>query len=221
MRSETALFSLVILLSLSAPAPARAEVCGTPDTFSAAAFPKRAQWRTDITHANQDGGTATTSASRERTMRASVTQMTKDVLGGETPSMETHFAAGTDYDYLVESPGYGSHIVDRVEIRSLGVSGTEASVDATLLLPVSGHVGVENAKKWAVEDTYDIVWQIGDAQKQVLVHGAKSLGILSVQEVRIPLIKGEVVKVSYYRSGSLGPAGYVEGRVIELVWDGT
>ena len=35
------------------------------------------------------------------------------------------------------------------------------------------------------------------------------------------LKKGETVRILYNRSGSAGPGGYIEGRALDLVWDGT
>ncbi|PIS10351.1 MAG: hypothetical protein COT73_09795, partial [Bdellovibrio sp. CG10_big_fil_rev_8_21_14_0_10_47_8] len=54
-----------------------------------------------------------------------------------------------------------------------------------------------------------------------LVRNVKSLDLVTKQEIEIPLKANDNVLVLYYRHGSAGPAGYVEGRVIEFHWDGT
>ena len=58
-----------------------------------------------------------------------------------------------------------------------------------------------------------------DTRKRVL-SAAKSLDYTTAQEISLSLKAGEVVSLSYYRSGSGGPSGYPDGRVIEIEWDG-
>ena len=53
-----------------------------------------------------------------------------------------------------------------------------------------------------------------------LIKDAPSKAFVTYQEVEIPMIKDQVVSIFYDRKGSAGPYGFIEGRKVELVWDG-
>lgn len=97
-------------------------------------------------------------------------------------------------------------------------TGGEPVLRATMLLPVSGHVGAANARKWAKTDTYS-VWAEVDGKTYDLVVDAKSLDIVTHQDIEIPLVRGKEVKVFYLRSGN-SIEGFMEGRVMGFTWNG-
>ena len=88
------------------------------------------------------------------------------------------------------------------------------------MLPVSAHTGIANATKWAKTDTYSIYLEANGKVVATLANNVKSLDFITSQEISMNLQAGTVYQVTYHRSGSGGPGGFMEGRVLELVWDG-
>jgi hypothetical protein len=87
-------------------------------------------------------------------------------------------------------------------------------------------VGLDNARKWAKTDKYfiglqDLSGGAKNPQMVNLVDKAQSKDMVTFQELEVQLVKGEPIRVLYWRDGSGGPWGYIEGRAWEFVWDGT
>ncbi len=201
--------SLIAMLVL--PGLAHANTC-------ASAFDSpEIKWRSAQTNLNQSGDVSATSNIRERHLKSSIKQMENSVNRSSTPIMALFPAEGQTESYLVKTRGYQSGIISRMEVGNLGESGV---YKGTLVLPVSGHDGVTKAKQWATTDTYSIHMESA-AGTVTLIKDAPSKDIVTLQEIEIPLKRGEVVKILYDRSGSAGPGGFPEGRIIEFVWDGT
>jgi hypothetical protein len=176
------------------------------------------KWREKITHANADKSFTDSSASREKAIRASVRDMDKTVLVDEaTPVMDFHLSDNVSWDYIRQGGDYGTGIYPKIKVSGLGSSG---QLPITLLLPVSGHTGAANARKWAKTDTYSILARSASGQTP-LVDKKASLGVVTIQELIVPLKKNESLTIVYDRSGSAGPGGFPEGRYLEIVWDGT
>jgi len=149
---------------------------------------------------------------------------------GDVPPMQFIPAEGEH----IRALGYSSGLNGTITRFAVSGIGAKASVDGTLLLPVSGHQGNANARAWALTDTYQIRLDSNPNQtpsthsswgrtgkETILLKDIKSLALVTKQEVTIPLIANIPVVVLYYRKGSAGPSGYVEGRVMEFIWDGT
>jgi len=173
------------------------------------------KWRESMTHMNHNGAAATTSQGRERTIK-NQRQFMEDYIfsAKDTPEMEFYPAQGTKTKIIRT---YHNDTIPSIEVSSLG---SARELHGTMLLPVSGHVGTENALRWAKTDTYDIFLE-GSRGKTPIVSQAKSLGLITAQEVILKLKKGELLRLTYYRSGSGGPSGYPSGRILEILWDGT
>lgn len=203
--------------------PGQAELCGFAFSSIPANKLKAVDWRKEITQIKVGTTIANTDGYRERTLKSATKNLVDSVMEGSTPCMEFYLARGVGENYLTQTGGYGSHTISKLEVSNLGGSGI---LQGTLLLPVSGHVGSTvternaNSQRWALTDTYDITMTV-NGQTSVLVSGAKSLGIVTIQEISVPLLPGQTARIAYVRSGSAGPAGFEEGRLLDLVWDGT
>jgi hypothetical protein len=234
MQNKT-MFSLsLFLVLLSLPLSQSSYAAQDCASVFGTTLPKEGDWRKNNTHPAKGGGFVATSAQRETEMADRTKLMGDEVLGigmhGDTPPIEFFVADGVTYQYVKHSQGTGG-IVTRIAVSGLGASGV---VKGTLLVPVSGHTGAVDAKNWSKTDTYTIRTDVstdangsswtgshyGDSAT-VLVQDAKSLDLITAQELEVSLVKGRIVRLIYFRSGSGGPAGYYEGRVLELVWDGT
>lgn len=121
-------------------------------------------------------------------------------------------------NYTLDANKQGFHYdqVPRIDITGLGPSGI---LRGTLLLPVSGHTGLANAKQWAISDKYTIVLQT-QAGRQTLVSDAPSRAMVTSQELEIHMVPNTLYRVLYFRSGSGGPPGYPDGRTYDIYWDG-
>lgn len=198
---------------------------------------KEASWRASYSHASPNGVEVPTSLAREAEMQKYDKLMKNTILGiGEkpdTPPIEFFAAEGVNMKYLNHTKG-DTQFPTKIVLSNVGNGGL---VKATVLVPVSGHTGVANAKAWAKTDTYTIKTDVSldkdgkkfssnsysdkDEPQPNLVYEAKSLDVVTAQDIEVQLVKDKVVRIMYYRSGSGGPAGYFDGRVTELVWDGT
>lgn len=199
-------------------------------------IPSVAKWRAKITHVNSEQTVAPTDAAREQEMSFSIKRMQDAVLVDEsTPLMEFFTAKGVTGEYLVETPGYHSGVIDRLEVGSLGPSGV---LRGTFLLPTSGHVseyqrdaqgnlveipgsGAANARKFVANGTYQLSVQAGPSGTEKSTELIKVLDVVTVQEFSITLKKGEMTTIYYSPTGSAGPGGFSEGRTLEIIWDGT
>jgi hypothetical protein len=207
-------------------------------TKKVASLSHEAGWRAGRTQPDASGGHAATSQDREaflqKAEKAMIDFMFQRV---DTPEMVMVFKDGLKViapqeaytnalnntiplTYLPDAAQQGFHYeeVPRVKVKGVGADGM---VSATLLLPVSAHRSLANAKIWSKSDTYSIYLEdINGNRLDTLAKDVKSLDYITVQEVKFKLQKGQVVRISYYRSGSDGPRGYEEGRVYEIEWDG-
>lgn len=186
------------------------------DLFPTAPSQKYTQWRESITNGKKFA--IATSVKREREIRAQVKELHDIVINEDaTPSMVFVPADGVKLTPVVESGGYGSGIIPRYRVHSTG-----GVLSGTLLLPVSGHLGNTNARQWAKSDTYEIIANGSPFSNDNVTEGVKqkSLGIITLQNLHLPLIPGIVLRLSYNRSGSAGPGGFSEGRNIEFIWSG-
>lgn len=194
--------------------------------------------RLPITNASQSSAYAKTSPARESAIESTragledfILNFTGEYGRGDIPPMRFIAEPGLDVKSIVQANGL-NHVITRLVVK-----GSDPILRGTLLLPVSGHNGNANAKIWALNDTYSVKvdtlneskrtsgafnWA-GPRAEKYLVKNVKSLGFVTVQEIEIPLNpdpKGSVI-VLYYRNGSAGPGGYVEGRIMEIFWDKT
>lgn len=99
---------------------------------------------------------------------------------------------------------------------SLDASGKRI-IDLTVLCNVSGHVGAENAARFAQSNKYVIkvtqpdgqaLWMRGIDRKQPVEY-------CTAQDISFELMKGTTV-IEAWPEGSAGVGGYVEGRRYEL-----
>lgn len=175
---------------------------------------KAVVWRQAAT--NQIVGVEVKSnASRESEIRKAQRSMVKDITKEDTtPGMEVFPASDADADYSTNvSPfgGGGGSTINHIIYKNVDQTGARL----TMALPVSGHVGLDNAKKWSTTDTYKIWMQKPDGSRTVLVE-SKSLDFVTFQDIVVPIKKGESVRLLYDRSGSAGPAGFPDGRTIDI-----
>lgn len=232
--------SFALAATIGFPNTGRANTVVCAGLFSGAGtnLSQDASWRQDSTQPSQSGGVAVTTAEREAEIQKWEKHMYAEIAGiapfthGDIPAMEFLPEAGVSQTYLVHSVGLNG-LVTRMVLGNVGPSG---KVKGTILLPVSGHVGFENAKVWRKTDTYtlkrdvsrdreglqwnDNHWGVSPTEHELLTD-IKSLDFVTKQELELQLEKDRVVRVLYYRGGSGGPSGYWEGRVMEFVWDGT
>jgi hypothetical protein len=194
-------------------------------------------WRLRTTNLTKNGEAVPTSTAREAWLKSAQTAMEKFMTDEiDTPEMVFAVAEGITsvaprvavdnklantipLNYTTNAADQGFHydVVPRIKVSGLGPSGM---LMGTLLLPVSGHTGLADAKKWSKTDTYTIYLEDSRGKKTALVTNARSLDYTTSQEIKAQLKVGEIAKLTYYRSGSGGPAGYSDGRVIEIEWDG-
>ena len=223
------LCSLMMLSSVAYADPSLN--CGSVFSAKLRGFPGEAEWRSDVTYAlGSTGEVVATNESREKKIKAlyNATEIETDN-ESTAAGMEFFPAAGARKYTLIERGDYGTHISPRYKISGLGA---KRNLDATFLVAVSGHneasTNPQIFEKWIKEDRLNIKWESG-TETRPLISNVISRGIVTIVEARIPLIKGEVVKLVYNRGpaaeseNSMAGAGhaYPEGRIIELVWDGT
>jgi len=97
------------------------------------------------------------------------------------------------------------------------VSAVPANGDVTvkLLIPVSGHVGLASAKKYAKTNKYDV--SIEDENgKTIQSMVVNATGMITEQDVTLPFGKGKRFQVSFAPRGSGGVSGYSSGRIAEF-----
>jgi hypothetical protein len=188
--------------------------CGTE-------FASETQWRQAFTHANSQGEYSATSDKREKLLEKRRAYMEKYIFDKtDTPEMEFVSEEGVKVTVIRENISPQGH--DQTAQIKVGGIGAAGILKGSLLLPVSGHCGIASAKQWSKTDLYDVqAWDENDRKTGMLATGAKSLDLITIHEVELPLVKGKFVKMAYYRGGSGGPGGYYTGRVIEVMWDGT
>jgi hypothetical protein len=114
-----------------------------------------------------------------------------------------------------ESPHYKQNRTAKFRVSGLGKSG---SLDLVALLPVSGHVGLPNAQKWAKSNKYNVVITHADGTRQTLPK-VSSTGFVTMTGMNLKLKKGKTV-IQAWADGSAGVGGYKAGREVEIHWDG-
>ncbi len=197
-----------------------------------------AQWRNGITQSLAQAGMQRTDFTREAWIKKMVKAMT-DYLhsAGDTPEMVFVAQSGTKVQVDAKhQPDMTNpvavtyveggkdiphgHNVARIHVTGLGASGVLKGV---ALLPVSGHTGIANAKKWAKTDKYSLYLEKPNGKEDELVKDVLSLDLVTVQEISMTLVPG-VNQLMYYRlgkgNGMGSPDGYSSGRIIEIDWDG-
>lgn len=176
---------------------------------------KATQWRHAITHALDSGSFVSTSIEREARMRLlHVYQEDWIKLQKDTPEFRWVSAPGVQEDWIVKP---GGENIPQVVISGLGDSG---QLRGTIMLPVSGHTGIKNARQWATTDRYTLYLE-SELETTTLVLNARSLDLITFHEIEFQPPAKRIARITYHRSGSLGPSGYLEGRILELIWDGT
>ncbi len=230
------LFATAIgVLSVSANSYAAMPSCAA-QAFSN--LPQEMSWRKDTTITSQSGEVARTSVAREAEIVKRHEIMLDEILGrgrsNDTPPMFLFAEEGVKANYLHITKG-DTMFPTRIAISGIGPSGI---LKATVLLPASGHTGAANAYKYSKTDTYSMKedyssdpeaknWQSLNSTDgtevflKPLVTDVKSTDLIMKQELEIHMKKGVGTRIIYYRSGSTGPLGYYDGRIIEMTWDGT
>lgn len=174
-------------------------------------------WRAGATQELGKGGTHRSSSARESLIKKSIELMEKEVKGelsgnnhSDTPPMIVVPTDGTEINFTQRWQEYG-------DMHAEVTGAPDGILRATVLVPVSGHTGLANAKRWAKTDTYSLNYKNG-SKETPLVSNEKSLDLVTAQEVEIPLVDGKPITLLYYRSGSGGPGGYAGGRILHLTW---
>lgn len=170
------------------------------------------KWRAAST--NEVSGTIVpTTWLREETIMNEQKRMDELVQNGITPIWNVVFSP----DVYFTRTQYGQYQTGKYPKFNVSTDG-EATLRATLFLPVSAHVGIDNARSWSKSDTYTI-WAEVDGVKTYLVKDVKSLDLITLQDIAIPLVKDKEVLIFYQRSGN-SIYGYIEGRKMGFTWDG-
>lgn len=180
-------------------------------------------WRASLTHRNHLNTFSKSSPAREAQMKLAKADMEDEIYGrgkyshGDVPEMR-YFPAEGVITTLTRAPQpYGSGVYPEITVSGLGPKG---ELPLTLMLPVSGHTGLANALKWAKTDTYTLYIVDAAKNRRNLVVDAPSLDLVTFQDLIVPLKANEKVTLYYHRSGSGGPSGYIEGRALDIIWDG-
>ena len=203
--------ALALLINLVPSAQAE-ENC-IPAVMKIAADPLLS-WRSGRTHQTEDKQVFATNAKREAEIKAEEEYQLDWIKAKKsTPEMLFIEIPGTEINYVIPKKK------DKIPVYEVsGAKVADGKLKGTLLLPVSGHAGSENADKWRTTDTYDLYIKDAAGKQTFLAKGAKSLDYVTHHELEVPLKKGEKVSLYYSRSGSGGPGGYPEGRTIDIIW---
>jgi hypothetical protein len=211
---------------------AKASNCGT---VYSSGFMSNAdvEWRKDFSFSLLGGEPVKTSPQREQLIAKEHKAMVDEIMGParDTPHLRFFAEEGLLQTETVASK-YMSGKTPRIEVERV----QNDTLRATVILPVSGHAGTQNAIKWAKEDQFTLSVSYGEKgphthriEKRdltILVDKFKSLDLMTVLEIEIPLRRdpsGDFVPVNlyYHRLGLdsyLGaPEGYWEGRVLTIV----
>lgn len=215
---NASLFIVTVILSASAFSQ---ELVLTKGRLCRAFFNGRIQsadWRAFQTVVDQAREKAPTSSVRETEIKAYAKFSMKEMNEESTLGMGIFFAEGTQ-EYTIRAAGeYGTGISPIYNVSNI----KNGKLKMTMVLPVSSHAGLNNTRRWAFADTYDIILRVGgrNGKTSYLAKDVKSRDYLTIQEIEVPLVKGETVEVLYNRHGSFGPDIYAEGRIVGLQWNG-
>lgn len=177
-----------------------------------------AHWRNAVTHPLPDKTSWKSDATREAEIKRQMKHQTDEhngVYGGHpnTPPLVIVPVSGTAVRFTKAWQEYSNMVAEVT-----GTTVQDGILRATVLLPVSAHTGLVDAKKWAKSDTYTLSWQDKNGKITPIVKDAKSLDMITLHDIEVPLVDGEKVTLMYERSGSGGVSGYAGGRAVELTW---
>jgi len=105
--------------------------------------------------------------------------------------------------------GAGTHTVHQVQNLPRG-----ANLDLLALLPVSGHVGLANAMRYASTNRYNLTIVEPNGQQTMLPKIATT-GFVTQKDLSIALKPG-TTRLLFWPDGSGGVSGYPQGRTIDL-----
>lgn len=141
--------------------------------------------------------------------------MTSTVKNKATPGMSV-FPANSKVTWTQTRFGnYKKSITPAYTISKLDKSG---KLDMMMLIPTSGHTGLANAQKWAVQSKYNIRIIHADGSVQNLGK-IQSVDLVTQHGMSINLQKG-MTKIQIWADGSAGVGGFKAGREMEVNWSG-
>ena len=241
----TSLFAVALIGSSFASQPAQASLTscvagvfgGTPNSQTSGAgliTNPHTQWRAaDSVHMQDSQGQVipvdiATSSSRESQIRSSKSGLESFIKSGDVPFMIMVPELGVR-TVQTRSAEYGDKngrhidIYPTMDVSNLSQDASGNTVfRATLLLPVSGHNGLQNAELWAKTDSVTVtVTDLATGKKTVLVNDVLSRGFVSIADIEFPAAPGQKLHIEYSRRGQgqysgTTSRGFMSGRNIEL-----
>jgi len=230
MKKQFLILTGSLALLAVTPTPVMAGSCAQVQNQNSQ-FPREAQWRQAFTWTKGPSGqVVATNAAREALMQARSKEMNDELFATkDTPHMSFFVEAAPNLKQTEIVPSvYLSGKTPTIKIQ--GVQGSV--LKGTLMLPVSGHDGIQKATAWSKADRFDLTMTTGplaahssgSGQKHLLTQ-VLSMDMVTVVELEIPLTQKadgsyEPVNLLYYRLGvknHLGsPGGYWEGRALTI-----
>ena len=135
------------------------------------------------------------------------------VLHNSTPAMRVmpHAAGGWTQ---TRSANYHDNVTAQFEVKGLGADGEAAM---TVLFPVSGHLGPENAQEYARSNVYKVQLLRADGTQENLPD-VPSAGLVTEITHNLKLAVGVNTLRVWPSATSVG--GFRPGREVEIVWSG-
>lgn len=190
-------------------ANARAQQNSQPARTAVPARPAQSS-RTSFRRAGRDGQHPFRSQIQQITA-----QMESAVRSNATPVMQILPATrGVSRFQVTRQPHYQNNVTAQFEVSGLGTGG---DLPLTILFPVSGHVGAQQAQQYAQSNVYKVELQRADGTRTALPD-VKSTGVVTEIAQTLKLAKGTNILRVWPSATSVG--GFRPGREIELVWDG-
>jgi hypothetical protein len=148
--------------------------------------------------------------------------MTDEILGigafknrGDTPAVDL---TGRDAGVLIAKKNHatvaGSKSFQGPCEYTVGQQPADGIMRVTIMAPVSGHTGADNARKWAKSDSFNVKVTLPDGTV-LKKSGLRSKDLVTMADVDFPAQKGKT-KIEYWRDGSFGVGGYGSGRTIYI-----
>lgn len=163
--------------------------------------------------------TTATSVGKPEAWRGKATKLTRgmerDIKQGTTPFLELVQVNKTVKLKQTAFADYDKGTFSKFNVTGLGAEGT---MDLVALLPVSGHVGLAEAKQYAASNQYNITITHADGTNQQ-VGKTTSTGFVTEKQIGLKLKPG-TTRIEFWADGSAGVGGYTAGRRIEFTWDG-
>lgn len=142
-------------------------------------------------------------------------QMESAVQGNATPVMRILPATRSISRFqITRQPDYKGNVTAQFEVSGLGAGG---DLPLTILFPVSGHVGAQQAQQYAQSNVYKVELQRPDGTLTAL-GDVKSTGVVTEIAQNLKLAKGTNILRVWPSATAVD--GFRPGREIELVWDG-